>query len=67
MGRATDKLMQQSAVSISFPATKLLGHTLILTKARFATAGKNKTGSGRTNLEIAVSVTARLAANLDRP
>ena len=44
-----------------------LGQSLILTSAKLATAGKNNTGRGKTNLDIAVSVTARLAAYLDFP
>jgi hypothetical protein len=67
MGRATDRLTQHNAVSINFPATAFFGQSLILTRAKFATAGKNRTGSGRTNLEIAVSVTARFAASCDLP
>lgn len=67
MGRATERLKQHRAVSTSLPATMFFGQSLILTSAKFATAGKNNTGRGKINLDIAVSVTARLAAYLDFP
>ena len=59
IGKATERLKQHKAVSTSFPATIFLGQSFILTRAKFATAGKNNTGRGKINLEIAVSVTAR--------
>lgn len=62
-----ERLKQHRTVSISFPATIFFGHNLNLTKPKLAMAGKNKTGNGSTNLEIAVSKTALLAASFDFP
>lgn len=55
IGSAIAKLVQTKTVSNILPATCPLGHNLAFTNAKLAIAGKNKTGSGKTNLEIAVS------------
>lgn len=55
IGRATAKLVQTKTVSNTLPVTVPFGHNFAFTNAKFAIAGKNKTGSGKTNLEMAVS------------
>lgn len=67
IGKAKVKLQMQRISSIALPTVLDLGHSLTLDNSECASAGKNKTGSGRTILETAVSKMAFLPAALLLP
>jgi hypothetical protein len=67
IGRAKVREVMQSINSIALLPTGPLGKSLNFSRTAFPRAGKNRTGSGRTNLETAVSVMAFLPAAIDLP
>jgi len=67
MGKATDSDAKHKVASSNFAAITFLGISLSLVSNRLVRAGKKSTGMGKTNLDIAVSMTACLPAIFEVP
>ena len=67
IGRAKVSEQIHKDSSMILPPALLFGQRRIFSRRKLPTAGKNKTGRGRTTLDTAVSMIAFLPANFDFP
>ena len=67
IGRAKTREMRIKEVSKILPARAAFGQTPMESSRRLAVAGKNRQGSGKINLDRALSSIAFLPAAFDNP